>query len=119
MTVPVADFPDMVAGPEVEAALTWDFKLATGVTLTGTPTITVTVYEHSEGTDASPQDRLISKVVGTAATGGVTNCAVLAKFGPCPVSADGDVRYLFTVSCANTANGVSACFNKILARAPG
>lgn len=113
MTVPVADFPDMVGGVEVDAALTWDFRLATGVTLTGTPTVTVTVYEHSEVADATPQDRLVSKVVGTASGGGA-NCAVLAKFGP----ATAGVRYLFTVSCANTAGGVSACFNKILARAP-
>lgn len=118
MTVPVPDFPDMVAGPEVEAALTWDFRLASGITLTGTPTVTVTVYEHSEGADATPQARLVSTVVGTA-SGGVTNCSVLAKFGPCPVSTAGDVRYLFTVSCANTAGGVSACFNKILCMAPG
>lgn len=115
MTVPFNDFPDMVGGVEVDAGLTWDFKLPTGVTLTGTPTVTVTVYSHSGVTDSDPQSRLISKAVGTAVNG-TTNCAVVAKFGP----GTSGVRYLFTVSCATTpSNGVAACFNKVLCRAPG
>lgn len=114
MTVPFSDFPDMVGGVEVDAGLTWDFKLPTGVTLTGTPTVTVTVYEHSKAPDASAQTRLVSKAVGTAVNG-VASCAVVAKFGP-PVS---DVTYLFTVSCARTDTGVAACFNKMFCPAPG
>src|SRR4051812_11052813 len=105
--VPFADFSSMVGGVEVDAGLTWDFKLPTGVTLTGTPTVTVSVYARSAAPDAAPQTRLVSKQVGTA-VGGTTNCAVVAKFGP-PTN---DVTYLFTVSCATSAGGVAACFNK-------
>lgn len=115
MSVPFSDFPDMVGGVEVDAGLTWDFKLPTGVTLTGTPTVTVEVYEHSKAADATPTARLVSKAVGTAVNG-TPNCAVVAKFGPGLV----DVTYLFTVSCATTpSNGVAACFNKVFCRAPG
>lgn len=114
MSVPFADFRDMVAGVEVDEALTWDFKMASGVTLAGTPVVTVSVYEHSEVDDPDPQSHLGTPQIGTAAGGG-TNCAVLAKFGP----AVAGVRYLFTVSCPKSVGvGVAACFNHILARSP-
>jgi hypothetical protein len=112
--VPFSNFPEMVGGVEVDPGLTWDFKLPAGVTLTGTPTVTVTVYEHSDGADATPQDRLVSAQVGTALNG-TTNCAVIAKFGP----PQPDVNYLFTVSCARSDSGVAACFNKMFCPAPG
>lgn len=113
MTVPFIDFPDMVAGVEVDASLTWDFQLPDGVTLTGTPTVTVENYRHSKVLDDDPQGRLVSTAVGTAENS-TENCAVLAKFGP----AEANVTYVFTVSCNRTDGGVAACYNKILASAP-
>jgi len=116
MSVPFNDFREMVAGVEIDDGLTWDFRLPTGVTLAGTPTVTVTVYEHSGETDPDPQSKLTAKAVGTAA-GGVASCAVVAQFGPGLAG----VRYLFTVSCAKSTGGTArvACFNKLLCVAPG
>ncbi len=56
--------------------------LPAGVTLTGTPTIALSV---SYGTDAAPQSRLVGgPVVGTARDGtGIANTAIVFQIGSC------------------------------------
>ena len=104
------DFSPLIAGVSKQT-LTWDFSsaLASGQTLQGTPTVTITLIS---GTDNNPQANLIAgPQIGTA-PGGTTNCAVIAQVGPFPVAGPpmtaGNVnRYQFVVSCPVTPNSVS------------
>ena len=111
--IPFADFPDIVADVEIDPGLTWDFKLPEGVTLTGTPTITVQVYRYSKAQDSAPQSRLGAVQIGTAENS-TTDCAVLARFGP----GEPNVTYVFIVSCDRSDGGKAGCFNKITAAWP-
>lgn len=111
--IPFADFPDIVADVEIDPGLTWDFLLPEGVTLTGTPTVTVQVSRYSTAKDSDAQSRLGAVQIGTAEDS-TDSCAVIATFGPgLP-----NVTYVFIVSCDRSDGGKAACFNKITASSP-
>lgn len=90
--------------------------LPDGVILTGTPTVTISVYD---GADASPQSRLTSgPQIGTIpiAKGGsgVENAAIKFQFG----NAVAGVTYLIVASCLTTDGDVVAGETHIPAVAP-
>jgi hypothetical protein len=107
-TMPAAcDLPPIVAALQKQSAA-FDFgpTLDEGVTLTGTPTITVTV---DVGTDPLPQDIITAgPTVGTVSAerggSGVENGAVLYQLGNLVAG----VRYLLVCSCATTNGDIRA-----------
>ena len=110
------DFPDLVAGVQAEV-LTWDFDLPLGVKLTGNPDIEISVVPNT-GADSSPETRIGEPTKGTAVykdgrTGG-DQCAIMVLFsGGAP-----NCKYLFTVSCNRSDDGVAAAFNHLYSVAP-
>lgn len=94
-------------GPNQLQTMGLDFGkfLPAGVTLTGTPTVTLSV---SSGTDATPAARLTrAGAVGTISTAdggtGVTNAAVLFQVGTCVAK----VVYIADVVCARSDGDVA------------
>lgn len=76
--------------------------LPPGVTLTGTPTVALTVAAGSTGTDSNPQSRVtIAPEIGTAPAAlggsGVANAALLVQF-----TLLGGVTYLVWLECARS-----------------
>ena len=105
-------------GPSQEQTMGVDFGevLPAGVTLTGTPLVTVTV---SSGDDTSPSSRLLrAGIVGTApkAIGGsgVVNAAVLFQVGTCVV----DTIYVVDVVCDRTDADVAEASTRFTCLAP-
>ncbi|HWA30023.1 MAG TPA: hypothetical protein VG867_02940 [Rhizomicrobium sp.] len=109
--LPFKPFPEMVAGVQVQD-LTWDFELPSGVTLTGTPVVTVTADN-----DDDPQSHVQSIAIGTAAykdgRTGQADAAIIARVGPVDAAV-----YTFTVSCARSDGQTAAAFNKLQGVSP-
>ena len=117
----LCDFPDVVAG--LQAQTVWiDFGsfLPPGVALSGTPTVTVSVYQYSAAQDASPASRLTEgPAIGTALAnvGGTAHPNTTIFFQLSDLLAN--VTYLLTYSCArNDGSDEVAGYNHITARAP-
>ena len=105
-------------GPSQEQTCALDFGrvLPPGVTLTGSPAVTITV---SSGDDPNPQLRLTrAGSVGTAAKAiggtGVTNAAVLFQVGTCLPGVD----YIVDVVCGRSDADVAEASTRFSCLAP-
>lgn len=116
----VKDFPDIDVSPNSEAIVFdfGDYLTASGLTLTGTPTVTCAKAESSEVDDPSASSRFI----GGAALGiaprplgsGVTNGAVVAQFQ----TNIADVVYVLTATCLTSVGTTAELWGHMTSRQP-
>lgn len=111
LPIQVPDFtPALIAGIEV-AQLQYYFLLPPGVTLIGTPKITVANAPGSPSDDPSPQSRLGAVSIGTYLK---TNDSIVFEMGP----GNNNVNYLLSGSCNRSDRGAVAVFNHIFSAPP-
>jgi len=110
------DLPSIAPTQVQTCAIDFGNFLPSGVTLTGTPTIRITLRS---GTDASPQSRLVGgPTVGTAAAAiggtGIANAAILFQIGGCV----GGAVYTIETYCTRSDSDVAEGWTRLTCDAP-
>lgn len=115
-TTELQDFPYIAPDQVQTCAIDFGNFLPTGVTLTGTPTLSFTVHS---GIDPNPSSRVLTgPQVGTIPTTlggtGITNAAVQFQLGTCL----GSVIYLISLHCDRSDGDVAQGWSHIACVAP-